>query len=54
LKVGVCAANDEGVVAGVDGGGDEGSGFGVGTGDGKEVGAFLNCQYFFFFLSTVC
>lgn len=38
-KVGVCAAEDESVVAGVDGGCDEGGGFGIGTGDGDEVGA---------------
>lgn len=39
LDVGVGAAQDEGVVAGVDGGGDEGSGLSIGSGDGNEVGA---------------
>ena len=39
LEVRVGAAEDEGVVAGVDGGGDEGGGLGVGAGDGDEVGA---------------
>jgi hypothetical protein len=28
------------VVAGVDGAGDEGGGFGVGAGDGEEIGAW--------------
>jgi hypothetical protein len=39
LEGGVGRAEDVGVVAGVDGRGDEGGGFGVGTGDGKEVNA---------------
>ncbi len=38
-QAGVGAAHDEGVVAGVDGGGDERGGLGVGAGDGDEVGA---------------
>jgi len=40
LQGGVCAAEDVGVVAGVDGRGDEGGGLGIGTGDGEEVGAW--------------
>lgn len=39
LDGGVCGAHDEGVVAVIDGGGEEGGGLGVGTGDGEEVGA---------------
>lgn len=40
------------MVAGVDGGGDEGGGFGVGTGDGDEVGAFFwYVSYIFFMFS---
>ena len=39
LEGGVCCADDEGVVAGVDGGGDESGGFGVRTSDGEEVAA---------------
>ena len=42
LQVGVGRADDEGVVAVVDGGGDEGGGFGVGTGDGEKVGALFS------------
>jgi hypothetical protein len=51
LQAGVGGAEDEGVVAVVDGGGDEGCGFGVGTGDSQEVGAWFvlvlvcNVQY---------
>lgn len=40
LQVRVGAAQDEGVVARVDGGGDEGGGLGVGAGDGEEVGSW--------------
>lgn len=40
LDVRVGAAHDEGVVAGVDGGGDEGSSLGIGSGDGNEVRAY--------------
>ena len=40
LQVGVGAALDEGVVAGVDGRGDERGGLGVGAGNGDEVGAW--------------
>lgn len=39
LEVRVGGANDEGVVAGVNVGGDEGGGFGVGSSNRKEVGA---------------
>jgi hypothetical protein len=39
LQAGVGAAHDEGLVAGVDGGGDERGGLGIGTRDGEEVGA---------------
>ena len=42
LEGGVCAAEDVGVVTGVDGGADEGGGFGVGSGNGEEVGAWLS------------
>ena len=37
----VCATEDEGVVAGVDGGGDEGGGFGVCAGDAEKVDACM-------------
>lgn len=40
LEGGVGRAEDVVVVAGVDGGCDEGGGFGVGAGDGEEVDAF--------------
>lgn len=40
LEGGVGGAKDVGVVAGVDGGGYEGRGFGVSAGDGEEVGAW--------------
>lgn len=39
LKVGVGASDDESVVAGIDGGGDESGGLGIGTGNAEEVGA---------------
>lgn len=39
LKVGVCGTNDESMVAGIDGGGDEGSSLRVGSRDSKEIGA---------------
>lgn len=39
LEVGVGGTHDVVMVAGVDGGGDEGGSFGVSTGDGEEVGA---------------
>ena len=39
LEVGVGASEDESVVAGIDGGGDEGGGLGIGTGNAEEVGA---------------
>ena len=40
-ETGVGAAEDVGVVAGVDGRGDEGGCFGVCSGDGEEVGSFI-------------
>jgi hypothetical protein len=39
LEIRVGRANDEGVIAVVDVGGDKGGGFGVGTGNSKEVRA---------------
>jgi hypothetical protein len=39
LEVGVGRAEDEGVVAGVDGGGDEGGSLGVSAGNGEEISA---------------
>lgn len=51
-KVGVCVVEDESVVVGVDGGCDEGGGFGIGMGDGDEVGVlgmlvwFIDFFYF--------
>lgn len=39
LKFGVGGTEDEAVVTVVDGGGDEGGGFRVGTGNGKEISA---------------
>lgn len=38
-EVGVVGAEDEGVVAGIDGGGDEGGSLGISTGNGQEVRA---------------
>jgi hypothetical protein len=40
LEGGVGGAEDVGVVARVDCAGDEGGGFGVGAGDGEEVGSW--------------
>jgi hypothetical protein len=40
LQVGIGRANDEGVIAVVDGRGDECCGFRVGTGNGKQVGSW--------------
>jgi hypothetical protein len=51
LERGVRRAEDVVVIAGVDGGGDEGGGFGVGAGDGEEVDtwvcvlAFVSCGF---------
>jgi hypothetical protein len=42
LERGVCASEDVVVVARVDGGCDEGSGFGIGAGNGEEVGSCLD------------
>lgn len=42
LELWVGRAEDEGMVAGIDGGGDEGRGLGVSAGNGQEVGA---CRY---------
>jgi len=39
LELGVGRAEDEGMVAGIDGRRDEGRGFGVSAGNGQEVGA---------------
>jgi hypothetical protein len=40
LEIGICAAEDEGVVARVDGGCDECGGFGISTRDGDEISAW--------------
>lgn len=41
LEVRVGCAEDEGMIAGIDGGGDEGSGFSVCARNSEEVGAWL-------------
>ena len=41
LQVGVGRADDEGVVARVDGGGDEGRGLGVGSRNGEEISSYM-------------
>jgi hypothetical protein len=40
FQVGVGATLDEGVVSGVDGGGDEGGSFGIGTSNGQKIGSY--------------
>ena len=44
LEGGVGGSEDECVVTGVNGGGDEGGGLGVGTSHSKEVGSYSDCQ----------